>query len=105
MGCLCLRLGKLSPLARLTRRSTRLPEVPAVFFAHGYLVSLVSCQLDCLTFTLAIPASVEPFSFVLGVLLIRANHQVVRAYTGSVAARYGSGYTLDVLRQAMEKAW
>jgi integrase len=24
---------------------------------------------------------------------------------GSVAARYGSGYTLDVLRQAMEKAW
>ena len=24
---------------------------------------------------------------------------------GSVASRYGSGYTLDVLRQAMEKAW
>ena len=24
---------------------------------------------------------------------------------GSVASRYGSGYTLDVLRRAMEKAW
>jgi hypothetical protein len=24
---------------------------------------------------------------------------------GSVAARYGSGYTLDVMREALAKAW
>ena len=63
------------------------PAVPAVFFAYGCLVSLVSCQLDFLTFTLAIPTRVEPFSFVLGVLLIRANHQVVGVYAGSVVAQ------------------
>lgn len=69
--------------------STRGTQVPGVFFAYGYLdglVTLVSCLLYFLTFTLAISTSVEPFSIVLGVMLIRANHQVVRAYTGSVVA-------------------
>lgn len=78
--------GALIGLA-VSTRSTQLPEVPAVFFAYGCLVSLVSCQLDFLTFTLAIPTRVEPFSFVLGVLLIRANHQVVGVYAGSVVAQ------------------
>ena len=70
----------------VSTRSTQLPDYLMVFFAYGCLVSLVSCQLDFLTFTLAIPARVEPFSFVLGVLLMRANHQVFRIYAGSVVA-------------------
>ena len=57
-----------------------------MFFAYGYLVTLVSCQLYFLAFTLAISASVYPFVFILCILLVGANHQVVGAYTGSVVA-------------------
>ena len=63
-----------------------------MFFAYGYLVSLVSCELDCLTFTLAIPASVYPFVFILGVLLVGADHEVVRIYASSVVAEVSDNF-------------
>ena len=79
----------------VSTRSTQLPDYLMVFFAYGCLVSLVSCQLDFLTFTLVISTSVEPFNFVLGVLFIRANHQVVRIYTGSVVAEVSDYLSLS----------